>query len=203
MSTDPRISSHGGAEPTPLNVGDRATEDLGQLTDQAKAGLDAIKQRGAEDVRELGRQAVEKGSEVVGQAKGFASDQKAVAAGQINGIASAINKVAEELDRSDQATVSRYARDLAGGLGKIGKTIDSHDVDDLIGIAQDFGRTQPVAFLGAAALAGFVASRFALASAHRRDNRSATPASSSQGAAGIPGDAGAVAPLGAVQPGDY
>jgi hypothetical protein len=34
-------------------------------------------------------------------------------------------------------------------------------------IAQDFGRRQPAAFLGAAALLGFAASRFLLASAKR------------------------------------
>jgi hypothetical protein len=57
----------------------------------------------------------------------------------------------------------------------MGKTIEDRDVDDLLGMTQDFGRRQPVAFLGAAALAGFVASRFALASAHRRENKPATP----------------------------
>ena len=35
----------------------------------------------------------------------------------------------------------------------------------MMGMAQSFGRQQPLAFLGAAALAGFMASRFAQASA--------------------------------------
>jgi hypothetical protein len=34
-------------------------------------------------------------------------------------------------------------------------------------MAQDFGRKQPAAFIGAAALLGFVASRFVMASANR------------------------------------
>ncbi len=203
MSTDRGVSHREASASTATEFRDRAAAEIGQITDEAQAGLDAVKQRGAEDIRELSRRAMEKGSEAVGQAKGFASDQKAMAAGHINGIASAIDKVAEELDRSDQATISRYARDLAGGLSKIGNTINSRDVDDLIGMAQDFGRTQPVAFLGAAAFAGFVASRFALASAHRRDTRSATSASSSPGAIGTPGDTSKAAPLGNVRPGDY
>ena len=44
----------------------------------------------------------------------------------------------------------------------------NRNVDELLAMAEDFGRTQPVAFLGAAALAGFVASRFVLSSANRR-----------------------------------
>jgi hypothetical protein len=40
-------------------------------------------------------------------------------------------------------------------------------VDELMQSVQHFARTQPAAFLGAAALAGFAASRFAKASASR------------------------------------
>lgn len=154
----------------------RATEDLGAVTSKAKEDLDAIKERAAGDVRKLGQQATDKVSEVTDKAKSFASDQKSLAADQINGVASAITKVADELDGSDQGTVARYARDIASGLSNMGKQIENRDIDDLMGMAQDFGRKQPVAFLGAAALAGFVASRFALASAHRRDNKPTTGA---------------------------
>lgn len=159
----------------PSALQSRATQDLGQVTDKAKEDLEAVTERAAADVRELGHQANEKVGEAKEKAKSFASDQKDLAAGQINGIASAISKVAEELEGSDQQTVARYARDLAAGLSDMGSTIANRDVDDLMGLAQDFGRKQPVAFLGAAALAGFAASRFALASAHRRDKRSAAP----------------------------
>ena len=161
---------------TPSQLQARATEDLGKATEQAKHDLDAVKERAAEGVRDLGHQASEKVSEVTDKAKSFAGEQKDVAASQINGVAAAITKVADELDGTDQQTIARYARDLASGIAKMGKTVEDRDVDDLMGMAQDFGRKQPVAFLGAAALAGFVASRFALASAHRRDTKvPATP----------------------------
>tara|TARA_R110002020_G_scaffold3766_24_gene16654 strand:+ start:5336 stop:5995 length:660 start_codon:yes stop_codon:yes gene_type:complete len=172
---------------------DQAKHDLGKATDQAKHDLDAIKQRGADDLHALQHEA---GAQVKGatdKAKSFADDQKDLAAGQVNGVASAINKVADELDGTDQQTVGRYARDLASGLSGLGKTIEDRDVDDLMGMAQDFGRKQPVAFLGAAALAGFVASRFALASNHRRDTKPA--ASPSATAASKPGDYDSAAPI--------
>lgn len=169
---DPNTTLNGGGLLSP-ELQTQATSDLNQATDKAKQDLDAVTQRAAADVREIGHQAKEKVGEATDKAKSFAADQKDLAAGQINGVAAAITKVADELDGSDQQTVARYARDLAAGLSSMGKTIETKDVDDLMGLAQDFGRKQPVAFLGAAALAGFVASRFALASTHRRENKPA------------------------------
>jgi hypothetical protein len=170
---DPNTSSAGDTGMVaPLQS--EATHDLGKVTDKAREDLDAVTQRAVEDVRELGHQAGAKVGEATEKAKSFAADQKNLAAGQINGVAAAIAKVADELDGSDQQTVARYARDLASGLANMGKTVEDRDVDDLMGLAQDFGRKQPVAFLGAAALAGFMASRFALASAHRRESKPAT-----------------------------
>ena len=142
MSTDDSTNMPGSPSP----IQDRAKHDLGSATETARRDHDATD-----------------------KAKTFASEQKDLAAGQISGVASAINKVADELDGGDQQMVARYARDLASGLSKFGGTVQNKNVDDLMGMAQNFGRSQPLAFLGAAALAGFVASRFALASAHRRD----------------------------------
>lgn len=169
---DPNVGS-GNAGVVPPQLQQQARDDLGAVTETAKHDLDAVTQRAKEDVKNLGHEASEKVAEATDKVKSFASEQKDLAAGQVNGIAAAITKVADELDGSDQQTVARYARDLASGLSSMGKTIEDRDVDDLMGLAQDFGRKQPVAFLGAAALAGFVASRFAVASAQRRDSKPA------------------------------
>lgn len=183
MIDDPN-SQPGGTNIVPPHLKTQASEDLGAVTDQARHDLDAIKQRAQDDVRELGQQASEKVSEATDKAKSFAADQKVLAANQINGVATAIAKVADELDNTDQSTVARYARDLASGISNFGKTVQDRDVDDLMGLAQDFGRKQPIAFLGAAALAGFVASRFAVASAHRRENKPASGAYQAEGSTG-------------------
>lgn len=169
MSIEDPKQSPGQASPDG-QLKDQVSIDLGAVTDQARHDLDAIADQAKADARKLGHEASEKLSEATDKAKGFAGDQKDLAANQINGVAAAINKVADELG-DEQQTVARYARDLASGLSSMGKTIEERDVDDLMGLAQDFGRKQPVAFLGAAALAGFVASRFALASTHRRDSK--------------------------------
>jgi hypothetical protein len=165
MSTDDSTNMPGSPSP----IQDRAKHDLGSATETARRDLDAVAQKAADEVASLKHQASEQIHDATDKAKTFASEQKDLAAGQISGVASAINKVADELDGGDQQMVARYARDLASGLSKFGGTVQNKNVDDLMGMAQNFGRSQPLAFLGAAALAGFVASRFALASAHRRD----------------------------------
>lgn len=180
---DPNATREAGPSVVPPKLQAQANQDLGALGETAQHDLDAVTQRAKDDARELGQHASEKIGEATDKAKSFASDQKSLAAGQINGVAAAITKVADELDGTEQQTVARYARDLAAGISSMGKTIEDRDVDDLMGMAQDFGRKQPVAFLGAAALAGFVASRFALASSHRRENKPATTGDYSSGTA--------------------
>ncbi len=167
----PRTGGDGSGGMQQPNLEERAKQDFGKVTETAQHDLEAISERAAEDVAALKDRAGEELGAATDKAKSFANDQKTLAAGQIGGVAAAIDKVAKELDGSDQQTIARYARDLAAGLSRFGRDVESRDVDDLMGMAQDFGRRQPIAFLGAAALAGFMASRFALASAHRREER--------------------------------
>lgn len=152
----------------------RIQADTGAVTEAAKRDLNDITRQAADDVKALREEAGDQISAATEKAKSFAGDQKDLLAGQITGIADAVNKVAGELDQSDQSTIARYARDLAGGLTNLGNDVQNNDVDQLMGKAQSFGRSQPLAFLGAAALAGFVASRFAVASAHRSQQSSTT-----------------------------
>ncbi|PXA97820.1 nutrient deprivation-induced protein [Nostoc sp. 3335mG] len=170
MSIEDPNASGGNVGATTNGVQDQAKADLNEVTSKAREDLDAVTQRAAEDVRNLSHRAGEKLGEARDQAKSFAADQKSLAARQINGVASAITRVADELEGGEQASVARYARDLAKGISGVGRQVEERDVDDLMAAAQDFGRRQPLAFLGLATLAGFAASRFALASAHRQEH---------------------------------
>lgn len=173
MTIDDPNNQDGSTSSGGQDLKSQVGQDLHNVTEHARDDLDAISRRAQEDVRSLGKEAEAKVAEATDKAKSFASDQKDLAAGQINGVATAIGKVADELDQSDQKAIARYARDLASGISNVGKTVEDRDVDDLMHLAQDFGRKQPLAFLGAAALAGFVASRFALASSHRAETKTA------------------------------
>lgn len=161
-------------------------DDMEALKHTAAHDVESVRQRAVDDVQNLKHQAQDQLDAAGEKAKSFAGEQKDMAADQLDGIASAISKVAGELDQNDQATISRYAKDLAGGIERISGTVRDHDTGELMGMAQDFGRSQPVAFLGAAALAGFVASRFALASTHRKDSK-ASPDRSGGRTGGVSG----------------
>lgn len=128
----------------------------------------------AEDIRnEALTQAENVKQEASNRAKGFAAGQKDHLAQQLAGVSDAVDRTADELDRNDDThTVAGYAHDLAGGIRHFSETVRSNDVDSLVGMAQDFGRRQPLVFLGAAALVGFAASRFLMASAERRTEMS-------------------------------
>jgi hypothetical protein len=110
------------------------------------------------------------------RASGFANEQKDYAATQLSGIAGAVRKVADELPQ-EQAAVGHYARDIADGLDQLSGAARDHTVGDIVHSAESFGRRQPAAFLGAAVLLGFAASRFVVASSHRRPGNGASAAS--------------------------
>lgn len=180
---DPQYPATTGPSPTE-DLTNRIQADGGAVADTAKRELSDIAEQAKSDVKALRDEAGEQVSAATDKVKSFAGDQKDLLAGQINGLSAAISKVAGELDQSDQGTIARYARELAGGLSNLGKDVESNDVDQLMGKAQAFGQRQPLAFLGAAALAGFLASRVAVASAHRSQNQTAEPKPQNSGASG-------------------
>ena len=175
-SNDSYAANSGGSPGLGLTSDQRqqkAQTEFGAAKETLKDDLDSVRQHAGEDLERLKAEAKSQIGAANDTAKGFVGEQKDMAASQLSGIAAAITKVADEL-QTDQSAVAGYARDLASSVGKFADTVQNKNVDDLVGMAEDFGRKQPVAFLGAAALAGFVASRFALASAHRRDTANAT-----------------------------
>jgi hypothetical protein len=88
-----------------------------------------------------------------------------------------MERVATDLEGQNASSAS-YARMIADGATKISSTVRDNDVDAIFSMAQDFGRKQPAAFIGAAALLGFAASRFLMASAKRESGRVAQGQSS-------------------------
>lgn len=156
---------------------DRIRSDAAALTETAQADLSHLGDEVKQQAAAIGDEAMTQLEGVTEKAKGMAADQKDLLVAQLGGVSGALQKVAGELDSSGEAG-SRYVRMLADGAEKLTSTVRDNDVDQIIGLAQDFGRKQPVAFMGAAALLGFVASRFVLASASRKPDATATPAGS-------------------------
>ncbi|KPH05917.1 nutrient deprivation-induced protein (plasmid) [Rhizobium acidisoli] len=123
----------------------KLNEDVNSTTDMIKEGSGAV---------------IEKVDEVV-------SEQTHYAAHQVSGIATALERVGAELEGADQRHIGRYAREIGRSLADVAKRIEGKDLGEMATLAENFGRKQPMAFLGIAALAGLTASRFLIASAKR------------------------------------
>ena len=81
-------------------------------------------------------------------------------------IADAVDRAGGELDR-EIPFVGDYVHRAADELETVGRAVRQRDVDELVGVAQDFARRQPAIFAGVVGLAGFAAVRFVMASAQR------------------------------------
>jgi hypothetical protein len=142
-------------------------EDAGAAMEAAKHEFSAVKAEAEAQAGAVVEQAKAEIGKAAEKAKGIASEQKEFVSHQIESVAEAVNKVAGELE-ANNATTATYARTLADTVNSFSETIKNKDVDELFAMIEDFGRRQPVAFMGAAALMGFAASRFVMATAKRR-----------------------------------
>lgn len=154
--TNPTTSLHAAPPPGADPVLDEAKQAVGEVAAEAK-----------NIAREAQAKMAEVAEDATEQAKRFAEQNKSKIATQVTAFAGALDKAAEELDRSDQAIFAGYARDVAHRIDSMSTALRERGVDELMDSIQQFARRRPAAFLGAAALAGFAASRFAKASAHR------------------------------------
>lgn len=135
--------------------------------DDAKSTVTEAASTAQEAIGDVASEAQRIAAEAGEKAKAFAEENKGRAAQQLDGIYSAITAAADELDAKGQSPIAKYTRDLAGGLQTLSKNLNEKGVDELMASVGQFARSQPAAFLGAAALLGFVSSRFALSTAHR------------------------------------
>jgi hypothetical protein len=134
------------------------------------------------DVDEIKQLANEQTLKARTTAEQLAMKEKNFAARQLGGVATVLQNVGSELERSQQDAIGHYARKLGDSLQDLAHDMKDRDLGELAAMAEDFGRRQPVAFLSMAALAGFAASRFLTASAKRveSDNLSSSTSSSSR-----------------------
>ena len=93
-------------------------------------------------------------------ARSMLDEQKRSAASGIGDLAEALRTSARNLSSTEQATVARLARSAADGLDQLSGALERRDLDGWVREAEAFARRRPIAFLGAAVTAGFLAVRF-------------------------------------------
>ena len=125
---------------TAREAGAAATERLSDLRDAALSSFDEAKSAAAEKVEET-------------------KDQ---AAGEIARTAQGLEAAAEEMEGSPLQ--QDLLREAAAGLKQIAHAVEGKSIGAMAGELSEFGRQNPVAYLGGAALVGFALARFARAS---------------------------------------
>jgi hypothetical protein len=101
-------------------------------------------------------------------AQAAASDQieqhKAAASQSLEAFAKAVRKASDELRSQDQTAAARLIQEAAGGLESFSQSLSNQSLEDMVGTVRDFGRRNPAALAGGAALVGLALGRFARSS---------------------------------------
>lgn len=148
--------SLGGEQTKPS--GDASAPSMGDIKRQAKEDLGSVREAAAAKVEEATDKAAE-----------MADEQKTFLAQQLSSLGEALERTGREMQSGDGAAMGRYAGDMGSSIRSFASDIEGRDMGEIAAMAEDYGRRQPLAFLGIAAVAGLAASRFVTASARRRD----------------------------------
>lgn len=157
----------------------------GGAQQELHSAKDALHKAG-EDVAHSARQAAD-------SARAAASEQveqqKAAASESLKAFAQAIHRASDELGQHDQTAAARLVHEAASGLENLSRSLSQQNLSEMIDSMREFGRRNPAAFAGGAALAGLALGRLARSSRHRSDGQHTQQTSSAQPGYGS-GDAG-------------
>jgi len=140
------------------------TENAPSLRDKIDEDITSVK----ETAQDVVHKAADKAAEVADRQKSYAADK-------IGKIAGALERVGEELKSDDAGAIGGYASQLGVSTRQFADRVKDKNLSEIAGIAEDFGRRQPLAFLGLAAVAGLAASRFMMASKPNNSTSSTSP----------------------------
>jgi ABC-type transporter Mla subunit MlaD len=161
------MSKRETAPGTPEATAGKVRDDGRKAAKTVKRDIEAAADVLREDAGEAMDAATEQMASMAHEAKDALNQRKDGLADSLDGVAGAMRKAAEQLDE-DNGPGADMTRRIADRLGRASATLKNKDVGELVEAAEDFGRRQPAAFLGVSMLLGFAASRFVVASGHRR-----------------------------------
>jgi hypothetical protein len=152
-----------------------ATRDAKAAAEQVRAAAGTIREEAATVLSDAKEQVADVAKETRERAESFAEEQKLAGAKHAEGIARAVHRAADELQDSAPQFAS-YVREAGDAASRLARNMRDRSLGSLAGDVQEMARRQPMAFFGAAVLAGFAISRFIKSSSegiHReeRDQR--------------------------------
>jgi hypothetical protein len=165
-----QIQQTGGSRQTGQGSSKGGTDTAQGVREQATAAGREFKDKATDFAASSGEKLREQASELADAAKGMASqaadrlkqtasEKKGAGAEYVGSLAETMRRAAREFD-NDLPIAGKYIRKAASQVENVSDSLRTGDFNDLIESAQSFARRQPTAFLGCAALAGFVAVRF-------------------------------------------
>lgn len=157
----------GSPNGTPPSANAPATEfgrSIGRDTEATTDTAASLRDKIDEDITSAKETAQDVAHKAADKAAEVADRQKSYAADQVGKVASALERVGEELKSDDAGAIGGYVSQLGVSAKHFADKVKDKNLTEIAGIAEDFGRRQPLAFLGLAAVAGLAASRFMMAS---------------------------------------
>ena len=155
----------------------------GETMDQkAKRAAEDAKSGAAEFAETARERAREMADEAKTRAYEYGRDYKDDAANETSKIANALRKAADDLH--DGSPQERVFANLADTVADTADGMRDMELDEMAYAVNDFARRNSAAFLGGAALLGFVAARFMKASARHDDKRTGGYGQGAYGQAG-------------------
>jgi len=115
----------------------------------------------ADTVREEGTKLADTARERAGE---IAEQGQRAGAERAQGVARAIHRAAEDLEQNNP-TLANMVHDAAGSIDGMARALRDRSPREVMHSVEDWARRQPIAFFGAATLAGFAIARFARSSA--------------------------------------
>lgn len=129
-------------------------------------------ERVREEARNLGRQASERGSEMLEERKGWINNE-------VRAVAQALHRSGEQLD-AEGSQAGQYAHWAADALDRVAQHLQQNDMKALLRETQALARREPGLVIGGALALGFALTRFLKSSESRVD----TPSSSDDAPSG-------------------
>lgn len=162
-------------------MADRDTTDTGRTGSQdTVAGLKQSIGRATDQALDAGRDTV---GSAQGRIRSLLEQQTDRAADQLGGVASALQKAADQLHAENNGAAAQVAVQAADKVERVADMLRHSSLDDIVGEVESFARRQPELFIGGAFALGFLAARFVKSSGERRLHSQTTGAAHSRSAA--------------------
>jgi hypothetical protein len=98
-------------------------------------------------------------SDVIDQGQDMAERKKEAGASQLDGVARAVHRAADELE-NQMPGASDFIHGAASRLERGAEALRSRSIDSLMDSFNAFGRREPLALFGGAIIGGFAVARF-------------------------------------------